>query len=144
MSLFLAVATQNMVQDYVVIFGNKGLKPLPATMQSYLGRMEMNKVAKVFMQAMMLTIATAGVAMATPATQIRIPSTDVQAFGTFHLGIDNYLRASGAANPNTRAPNIYDIGPVAGMLPFEKVQAEIAFDYLRLQSGHNPRGWLEG
>ena len=29
---------------------------------------------------------------ATPSTQIWIPSTDIQGFKTFHLGIDNYTR----------------------------------------------------
>jgi len=99
----------------------------------------MNKVAKVFIQAMTLTIAAAGVAMATPSTQIWIPSTDVQGYGSFHLGIDNYFRASGAGkvadangvvHPGTRDPNVMDIGPTAGILPFEKLQAEIGFDYL--------------
>ena len=55
----------------------------------------MNTAAKVLIQAMTLTIAAATVAMATPSTQIWIPSTDVQGYGTFHLGIDNYFRASG-------------------------------------------------
>jgi hypothetical protein len=94
----------------------------------------MNKVSKVLIQAMALSIATAGVAMATPSTQIWIPSTDVQAYGTFRLGIDNYFRASGVGkstgDPTKRDPNIMDIGPVAGISPFAKVQAEIGFDYL--------------
>lgn len=38
-----------------------------------------------------LTIVCAGVAGATPSTLIWIPSTDVQASGTRHLGIDNYF-----------------------------------------------------
>jgi len=95
----------------------------------------MNKVSKVLIQAMALTIGAASVAMATPSTQIWIPSTDVQAYKTFHLGIDNYFRASGVAKspPSataTRDANVMDIGPVAGISPFEKVQAEIGFDYL--------------
>lgn len=40
----------------------------------------MNRVAKILIQAMALTIAAAGAAMATPSTQIWIPSTDVQAY----------------------------------------------------------------
>lgn len=59
---------------------------------------------------------------------------------TFHLGIDNYFRASGVGkatgDPAKRDPNIYDIGPVVGVLPFEKLQAEIGFDYLT--SGTEP------
>ena len=93
----------------------------------------MNKVARVLIQAMTLTLAAAGAAMATPSTQIWIPSTDVQAFKTFHLGIDGYIRASGVGkatgDPTKRDPNVYDIGPVAGILPFEKLQAEVGFDY---------------
>jgi hypothetical protein len=89
---------------------------------------EMNKVAKILVMATTLTIAAAGVAMATPSTQIWIPSTDAQAYKTFHLGIDNYIRAS--KNPDgTRGANAYDIGPVVGFLPFEKLQGELGFDY---------------
>jgi len=89
----------------------------------------MNKVSKALVMATALTVATAGVAMATPSTQIWIPSTDVQAYKTFHLGIDNYFRAAKASD-GTRQPNTYDIGPVVGFLPFEKLQGEIGFDYL--------------
>ena len=89
----------------------------------------MNKVAKVLMQAMVLTIAATGVAKATPSTQIWIPSTDVQAYKTFHLGIDNYIRADRNATGG-RDANVYDIGPVVGFLPFEKLQGELGFDFL--------------
>lgn len=90
----------------------------------------MKKLAKILIQAMMLTIAAAGVAMATPSTQIWIPSTDVQDFKTFHLGIDNYIRAD--RRNGVRDPNAYDIGPVVGFLPFEKLKGEIGFDYYGL------------
>jgi len=89
----------------------------------------MNRISKVLILATTLTMATTGIAMATPSTQIWIPSTDVQAYGTFHLGIDNYIRANKGPD-GTRQPNTYDIGPVAGFLPFEKLQGEIGFDYL--------------
>lgn len=68
-------------------------------------------------------------ALATPSTQIWIPSTDVQAYKTVHLGIDNYLRADREDN-GTRFPNLYDIGLTAGVLPFEKVQMEVGIDYM--------------
>jgi hypothetical protein len=95
----------------------------------------MKKTARTLFLATALTMATSGIAMATPSTQIWIPSTDVQGFGTYHLGIDNYLRASGVPKsaPNgsaARDANIFDIGPVVGVLPFEKLQAEVGFDYL--------------
>ena len=89
----------------------------------------MNKVSKAIIMATALTVATAGVALATPSTQIWIPSTDVQAYKTFHLGIDNYIRAD--RNPDgSRGANVYDIGPVVGFLPFEKLQGEVGFDFL--------------
>jgi len=88
----------------------------------------MNRISKILITAMALTVAATGVAMATPSTQIWIPSTDVQAFKSVHLGLDNYLRTS-SGDSETR-PNVYDLGITAGILPFEKVQAEIGIDYL--------------
>ena len=88
----------------------------------------MKRISKILITAMALTVAATGVAMATPSTQIWIPSTDVQAFKTLHLGLDNYLRTSNGG-AETR-PNVYDLGITAGILPFEKVQAEIGIDYL--------------
>ena len=85
----------------------------------------MKRISKILITAMALTAATTGVAMATPSTQIWIPSTDIQAYNTFHLGIDNYIRTS---KPSAVA-NVYDIGPVYGFLPFEKLQGEVGFDY---------------
>ena len=106
----------------------------------------MNRISKMILQATVLAITTAGTAMATPSTQIWIPSTDVQAYGTFHLGIDNYFRASGVGKaqssngvttPSQPDANIMDIGPVVGILPFEKLQAEIGFDYLAIANDPN-------
>ena len=88
----------------------------------------MNRISKVLILATTLTIAAAGAAMATPSTQIWIPSTDVQAYKTFHLGIDDYIRAD--KRDGARDPNVYDIGPVVGFLPFEKLQGELGFDFL--------------
>ena len=88
----------------------------------------MKRTSKILFMAMALTIATTGAAMATPSTQIWIPSTDVQAFKSVHLGLDNYLRTS-SGGADTR-PNVYDLGVTAGVLPFEKVQAEVGVDYL--------------
>jgi hypothetical protein len=89
----------------------------------------MKRISRILITAMALTVAAAGVAMATPSTQIWIPSTDVQAYKTFHLGIDNYFRAT-KNTAGVREANVYDIGPVVGFLPFEKLQGEIGFDYL--------------
>ena|SRR6266567_73867 len=91
----------------------------------------MKKIIKVVTMAMTLTAAASGIAFATPSTQIWIPSTDIQAYKTAHLGIDNYIRATGksGSGTNTRDTNVYDIGPEFGILPFEKVQMEVGFDF---------------
>ncbi|SNB45192.1 hypothetical protein [Geobacter sp. DSM 9736] len=93
----------------------------------------MKKTTKIVTLAMTLMMAAAGSAMATPSTQIWIPSTDIQPFGVVHLNIDNYFRASGvskAASPTGRDANVMMIGPTVGILPFEKVQMEIGADYM--------------
>jgi hypothetical protein len=70
--------------------------------------------------------------LATPSTQIWIPSTDIQPFKVLHLGLDNYFRASGDGRlvAGERDPNVYDAGLTVGVLPTEKVQAEVGVDYL--------------
>ena len=71
-----------------------------------------------------------GTALATPSTQIWIPSTDIQPYKTLHLGIDDYIRVQ--KNPDgTYAPIVYDAGITAGVLPFKKIQAEVGIDYIR-------------
>ena len=91
----------------------------------------MKKTIKTILSATALTLMAAGSALATPSTQIWIPSTDIQAFGTAHLGIDNYIRTSKDPNyGNTKTPNVYDLGLTFGLLPFEKVQLEAGIDYL--------------
>jgi len=72
---------------------------------------------------------TAAVAFATPSTQIWIPSTDVQAYKTFHLGFDTYIRANSNDDGSRTAPVVV-IGPTVGVLPFQKIQAELGFDVI--------------
>jgi opacity protein-like surface antigen len=92
-------------------------------------RRTMKKLTVLLAAALLFSGATS--ALATPSTQIWIPSTDIQAFGSFHLGIDNYVAAEGEG----QAP-FYVLGLTAGVLPFEKVQAEIGIDYMA--SGGDP------
>lgn len=66
----------------------------------------------------------------TPSTQIWIPSTDFQAWKTFHLGIDNYIRT--AKINGIRGAGIYDLGLTAGLLPFKKLQGEFGVDFLSM------------
>jgi hypothetical protein len=105
------------------------------------GDYHMKKIVSTIAMAMTLTL-SAGAALATPSTQIWIPSTDVQAFKTLHLGIDNYFRASGTPKSpptgiSTRDANVMDIGLTAGILPFEKLQMEVGIDYLVIANDPN-------
>ncbi len=49
----------------------------------------MTKTMKVFALALSVLTATCGTALATPSTQIWIPSTDIQPFKTIHLNFDS-------------------------------------------------------
>jgi hypothetical protein len=71
-----------------------------------------------------------GVLKATPSTQIWIPSTDIQGFKTLHLGIDNYIRTQTV--DGVRGGSMYDLGLTAGVLPFNKLQAEVGADFMSL------------
>jgi len=84
------------------------------------------------MIAGVLCVGSATLAPATPSTQIWIPSTDIQPFNVWHLGLDNYTRASATSHfvEGQRDPNIYDAGITVGVLPFDAVKAEVGADYL--------------
>ena len=83
----------------------------------------MKKLTVLIAAALLFAGATS--ALATPSTQIWIPSTDIQKFGTFHLGIDNYIPAEGEGS----VP-LYVLGLTAGVIPSEIIQAEIGVDYM--------------
>lgn len=100
----------------------------------------MKKVTMVLLMATALLGATCMAAFATPSSQIWIPSTDIQAFGTVHLGIDNYFRSTHHSNfnlPGHRDNNVLDIGLTVGVLPFDKLQMEVGVDYLVIASDPN-------
>ena len=67
---------------------------------------------------------------ATPSTQVWIPSTDLQAFKSIHIGIDNYFRIENVND--TRGAGMYDFGITTGILPFGMVQSEVGIDYLSM------------
>jgi hypothetical protein len=62
-----------------------------------------------------LVIFIASACFATPSTQIWNPSTDIQARGTWHLGIDNYFTTVGPAAGGYAYPT--DMGITYGLLP---------------------------
>ncbi|MFA6148699.1 MAG: hypothetical protein WC899_10875 [bacterium] len=85
----------------------------------------------IALAAFALCFLTATIATATPSTQIWIPSTDVQAFKTVHLNFDTYIRASSNDDGSRTAPAVV-IGPTVGVLPFQKIQAEVGFDVISM------------
>jgi len=72
---------------------------------------------------------TATIASATPSTQVWIPSTDIQPFKTVHLNFDTYIRDRSNDDGSRTAPVVV-IGPTVGILPFQKIQAEVGFDVI--------------
>jgi hypothetical protein len=85
---------------------------------------------------LLIMMALAGTALATPTIQIWIPSTDVQPFLLAHADIDNYFRLA-RNSTGGRDTNTLDIGFEIGVLPFQKIQMEIGFDYLVLAQNPN-------
>ncbi|MSN26157.1 MAG: hypothetical protein GJV46_09845 [Geobacter sp.] len=85
------------------------------------------KFSKIVVAASAIVALASSVAMATPSTQIWIPSTDVKGFKEVNLGIDNYIRFSDAADAGA---NTYDLGVTVGVLPFEKFKLEVGVDYM--------------
>lgn len=65
--------------------------------------------------AVFLLIALAGVSYATPSTNIWNPSTDIQATGVMHLGIDNYFTLDGPVQGGYAFPT--DTGLTYGIFP---------------------------
>lgn len=76
----------------------------------------------------------------TPSTHIWIPSTDIQPAGVWHVGVDNYFRVA-ARDDGTRDPNILDAGLTVGVLPTDRVKAEIGVDYLTNGTEYDDHPW---
>lgn len=72
-------------------------------------------------------------ALATPSTQIWIPSTDIQGFGVFHLGWDSYIKTATAAGD---VGTVTNGGITVGVLPFKQVGLELGIDYRDISSIH--------
>lgn len=81
---------------------------------------------------LLLGMVSVSVVRATPSTEIWIPSTDIQPYLVPHLNVDAYWREGSDRyfKSDKRDPNMYDVGPTIGILPFHDVQAEVGFDYL--------------
>jgi hypothetical protein len=80
---------------------------------------------------------------ATPSTQIWMPSTDVQAFGVFHLGWDSYIKTESNPSPTEAFASPFGYGPTVtnggitvGVLPFKQVGLEVGVDYRDINAYH--------
>ena len=87
-----------------------------------------HRTAPAAASALVLLCCTAN-AQATPSTQIWIPSTDIQKFATVHLNFDSFLRIDQEDNGGRLPPTVM-LGPTVGVLPWEKVQAEVGLDWM--------------
>ncbi|MFA6286137.1 MAG: hypothetical protein WC661_02035 [Opitutaceae bacterium] len=92
------------------------------------------KTTRAVSLATVVFVAFARLANATPSTQIWSPSTDVQPYKVWHLGLDNYVRTQ---KEGAITNNVYDAGLTVGVLPFEKIQLETGIDYM--ETGTNSR-----
>jgi hypothetical protein len=71
--------------------------------------------------------------IATPSTQIWIPSTDVQSFKKLHIGWDAYI---GTASGGTEGV-MSNGGLTIGVLPFSNISMEVGIDYRDGNGNHN-------
>lgn len=88
------------------------------------------KLGRILAAVCTVVVLACGSALATPSTQIWIPSPDVKGFKDVHIDIDNYTRFSGKTE-NGWNPNLYDIGLSAGVLPMENIKLEVGVDFLK-------------
>ncbi|MDD5285962.1 MAG: hypothetical protein PHD54_08890 [Desulfuromonadaceae bacterium] len=86
------------------------------------------KLRRILAAAGLVVVMASGPAMATPSTQIWIPSTDAKDFKNFHIDIDNYARFSSKTDALT---NMYNLGLSAGVLPFDNLKLEVGVDFLK-------------
>ncbi len=85
------------------------------------------KTFKSTLLAAFLTLSICSAALATPSTQVWIPSPDVKGFGEVNIGIDYYGRFS---QSSTAGSNMFDLGATVGVSPFDNIKLEIGVDYL--------------
>jgi len=71
----------------------------------------------------------AGLVQATPSTTYWTPATtDIQGYRVLHIGVDDYFTVFKKGDSKGNFPT--DVGLTLGVLPFDKIQAEIGADLL--------------
>jgi hypothetical protein len=89
---------------------------------------------KIFLSLLVLAVialcAEMDAARATPSTTFYTPATsDVQPFGVFHFGVDNYFTIGKKGANKGALPTDLTL-PEVGVLPYEKLQLEVGADIL--------------
>ncbi len=85
----------------------------------------MKRVKLMAVAAAVVAIAS-GSAYAGPTGQINIPSVDAKSLKEVTINVSNNVRFS---TDSDAGPNLYDIGVVTGLLPYEKIKLEVGADY---------------
>lgn len=88
----------------------------------------MLKEYKVLVISLALIGLSWGSAWATPTTHIWAPSTDVQAYKKWHVTADYYVPTENDST-DTRPASVTNTGLTLGVLPWEKLNAEVGFDH---------------
>lgn len=90
------------------------------------------KARTCFYRFLLFVFMSAGAARATPSTTYWTPdTTDIQPYRTLHLGIDDYFTVFKKGENKGNFPT--DAGLTLGVLPFDKVQAEVGVDFMEPQ-----------
>ncbi|MFH1386350.1 MAG: hypothetical protein ABIH50_01625 [bacterium] len=71
---------------------------------------------------LLVSLLVGGAALATPSTQIWNPSTDIQAKGTWHLGIDDYFSVEDKGSGGQQFPT--DLGLTYGVISGVEIGAD--------------------
>jgi hypothetical protein len=93
----------------------------------------MKSIQKSILILAAMLLMSSSLTNATPSTIIWIPSVDLQPYGVFHLGIDNYAYDFKSGKPYSGIGLPTDLGLTVGVLPFDVFQAEIGVDYFTPQ-----------
>lgn len=94
------------------------------------------RTINILASSLLALILTSGTAYATPSTTFWTPMTlDIQPYGVFHLGMDNYFSTK-ASSTGSLATDF--TSPTLGVLPFKRLQMEVGVDYF----ANTPHPWL--
>jgi len=89
------------------------------------------KTKRIVILAALMLAAGQTLTRATPSTTYWTPAiSDVQPYGVWHLGIDNYFTVDRKSASGEQGDFPTDLGITVGILPCEKIQMEVGVDAL--------------